>query len=218
MKSLTFNYLHRASLVTMLVLCVQLSFAQGSAAARKVLDKAAASLNGGGITASFSVSTFNGKDLQGGTSGSISIKGRKFHASTSQAIVWFDGKTEWTYMRKNDEVNVNNPTEAHLQSMNPYSFINMYKNGFDLSMSDTKMRGKSAYMVHMKAQSNTREIQEVLLTIDKTTYQPLCVRMRKGTKQWYVVSIKNISKKSLSDNMFRFNQKDFPKAEVIDLR
>lgn len=211
------HYLRRASLVAMLILCVQGSFSQESAA-RKVLDKAAASLGGGGITASFSVNTFNGTALQGGTSGSISIKGSKFHASTPQAIVWFDGKTEWTYMKKNDEVNINNPTEAHLQSMNPYSFINMYKSGFNLSMSNTKMRGKSAYLVHMKAQNRSREVQEVLLTIDKSTYQPLCVRMRKGAKQWYVVSIQNISRRPLNDNLFHFNQKDFPKAEVIDLR
>lgn len=218
MKLLTSNYLRGTSLTILFLLCIQLSFGQKVVTARKVLDKTAASLGRGGISASFNVTMYNGKTRQGGTSGNIAIKGKKFHASTSQAIVWFDGKTEWTYVKKNDEVNVSNPTEAHLQSMNPYSFINMYKKGYNLSLSNTSMRGKSAYLVHMRAQNRSREVQEILLTIDKRNYYPLCVRMRKGAKQWYVIGINNISKKSLGDNMFRFNQKDFPKAELIDLR
>ncbi len=29
-----------------------------------------------------------------------------------QAIVWYNGKTQWTYMKKTNEVNVSNPTQA----------------------------------------------------------------------------------------------------------
>ena len=80
--------------------------------ARQVLDKTAAALsNKGGITASFSV--------KNGVSGTISVKGRKFHATTAQGMVWFDGKTQWTYVKQNSEVNVSNPTSSELQAVNP---------------------------------------------------------------------------------------------------
>jgi len=121
-------------------------------------------------------------------------------------------------VKKNDEVNVSNPTEAQLQSMNPYRFINLYKKGFNLSMSNTNLRGTSAYSVHLKAQNKNNEIQEVYIVVNKSNYQPMSVRMRKGTKQWYSVSISNLQDKALNDNIFRFNHSDFPKAEIIDLR
>jgi outer membrane lipoprotein-sorting protein len=212
MKSQRLNFIRSAALLALLLLSVSTSYAQNNA--RNILDKCASTLNGNGITASFAVNVFNGSKLQGGTSGSISIKGSKFHAYTPQNIVWFDGKTEWTYVKKNDEVNVNNPTDAQLQSMNPYRFINLYRSGYNLSVKSKK----SAYAVHLKSQNKKSEIQEVYIMVNKSNYQPMNVRMRKGANQWYSISISNIRNKTLSDNIFRFNQKDFPKAEVIDLR
>ena len=94
--------------------------------ARSILDKAAATVsNASGVEASFQMIT-----KQGTTSGQIAVKGSKFHATTPDASVWFDGKTQWTYMKGNEEVNVSNPTEAELQAINPYNFINIYKKGF----------------------------------------------------------------------------------------
>jgi hypothetical protein len=36
--------------------------------------------------------------------------------------------------------------------------------------------------------------------------------------KWSVVLISGLKSTALSDDMFQFNAKDFPKAEVIDLR
>ena len=95
--------------------------------ATKILDKTAAVVsNKAGVTASFTISS----KQYGNSTGTISVKGRKFYANTSVGVVWFDGKTQWTYVRQNDEVNVCNPTQADLQAINPYNFIYMYKNGY----------------------------------------------------------------------------------------
>ena len=116
-----------AWITMMLLLCCVGAKAES---AKSILDKAAATVsNPGGVQANFQMIS---KQF-GNTSGSISIKGKKFHASTPQAIIWFDGKTQWTYMKNNDEVNVSNPTEEELQAINPYNFINIYKKGFKLS-------------------------------------------------------------------------------------
>lgn len=70
--------------------------AQNAAQAKKILDKTAAVVGRkSGASANFTIS---GK--YGNTSGTIAIKGNKFNARTSQAIVWYDGKTQWTYMKK----------------------------------------------------------------------------------------------------------------------
>ena len=81
--------------------------------AQQVLDKTAAVIgNKGGASANFKMSS----SKYGSASGSIAIKGNKFNARTPQAIVWFNGKTQWTYLKKTNEVNVSNPTQAQQMS------------------------------------------------------------------------------------------------------
>ena len=176
--------------------------------AKQVLDKTAAVVSAkGGAQASF---TIKGQNLN--TTGTIAIKGQKFHATTPQASIWFDGKTQWTYMKKNDEVNVANPTEAQLQTINPYNFIYLYKNGYSYTM---EKKGGN-YIVHLTA-TGKKSIQEMYITVNQKTYIPSQIRYRQGNG-WVTITLTDFKAKALSDGMFRFNSKDFPTAEIIDLR
>ncbi len=182
------------------------SFAQS---AKAVLDKAANTITAqSGVKANFKMTTANGN-----TSGTIAIKGKKFYATTPQAKVWFDGKTQWTYLKNNDEVNVSNPTEAQLQAINPYNFINLYKRGYNYTMNTAG----SDYVIHLVASSADRKIKELFISVDKKNYQPKQVKLLQG-KKWTTFDISSIKKESIPDSQFRFNAKDFPKVEVIDLR
>lgn len=184
------------------------AYAQNSVQARKILDKTASTIGQkGGASASF---TMSGK--YGNTSGTISIKGNKFNARTSQAVVWFDGKTQWTYMKKSEEVNISTPTEAQQQSMNPYKFINIYKSGFNLGMKTVS----DGWQVHLTAKNSARTIKEMYITINKS-YQPTVIKMRQSNG-WTIIKVSNFKAKNLSDAIFRFNAKDYPHAEIIDLR
>ena len=198
--------MRKVSFIMMLLICIG---AQAESA-KSILDKAAATVsNPGGVQANFQMIS---KQF-GSTSGTISIKGHKFHASTPQAIVWFDGKTQWTYMKNNDEVNVSNPTEAELQSINPYNFINIYKKGFKLS----SKKVNDSYEVHLKSTDKNRKIQEMYIIVDQQSYRPTHVKMLQNGK-WSVLLISGLKSTSLNDGMFQFNSKDFPQAEIIDLR
>ena len=182
------------------------SFAQS---AKAVLDKAAGTITAqSGVKANFKMTTANGS-----TSGTIAIKGKKFYATTPQAKVWFDGKTQWTYLKNNDEVNVSNPTEAQLQAINPYNFIHLYKRGYTYTMNTAG----SDYVIHLMASNADRKIKELFISVNKKSYQPKQVKMLQG-KKWTTFDINSIKKESIPDSQFRFNAKDFPKAEVIDLR
>ncbi len=184
--------------------------ADNASDAKKILDKTASVVNKkSGVQANFQISS--GK--LGHTSGTIAIKGNKFNARTPQATVWFDGKTQWAYMKSTDEVNVTTPTKAQQTQMNPMTFINMYKQGYTLSVKTVD--GK--YEVHMKAQSKSSAISEMYIVINKTTNVPTQVRMcQKGS--WTSINISNFKATPQSDAIFTFNKKDFPSAEIVDLR
>ena len=176
--------------------------------AKEVLDKTAATVSAKqGAQASF---TINGQSMN--ASGKIAIKGKKFHATTAQATIWFDGKTQWTYMKNNDEVNISNPTESQLAAINPYNFIYLYKKGYNYTM---KKKGGN-FVVHLTA-TGKKSIQEMSLTISQKSYTPSQIRY-KTAKGWTTIDIRNFKTANLADGMFRFNSKDFPHAEVIDLR
>lgn len=183
--------------------------AQNATKARQVLDKAAAKVgNPSGAKANFKMVSGNTT-----TTGTIVIKGNKFRATTPEAILWYDGTTQWTYMKNTDEVNISNPTEAQQARMNPYKFITLYKSGYTLGVKT--IRG--SYEVHLKAKNTSRSIQEMFITIGTSTYLPSKVRMLQGGK-WYDITITNFNASAQNDATFKFNPREYPDAEVIDLR
>lgn len=193
-----------------LALVAMMSIGTMAQTAKQVLDKTAAVIgNKSGASANFKMSS----SKYGSASGSIAIKGNKFNARTPQAIVWFNGKTQWTYLKKTNEVNVSNPTQAQQMSMNPYTFINIYKTGYKSSL---KTVG-SNYVVHLIANNQKRSVAEMYITINKKTHIPSVVKMRQSNT-WSTITVSNFRAKSVSNSTFNFNSKECPGAEVIDLR
>ena len=159
--------------------------------AKEVLDKCAATVSAkDGVKANFTMSSAQ----YGSASGNIAVKGQMFCAQTSVATMWFDGQTLWTYMAEND-------------------FINLYKHGFKYTMT----KSDKTFNVHLTAKDKNRGVQEMFITVDKASYHPTEVKLLQKQK-WTTFTISNLKVTKLSDDAFRFNSKDFPSAEVIDLR
>ncbi len=178
--------------------------------ARSVLDKVAAVVgNATGAEATFSLVS----EQWGNAAGTIAVKGNKFCTDITTAKVWFDGKTQWTLLKRSNEVNINTPTEAELQAMNPYNFISIYREGYELTLQSNA----ASHVVTLKATDSSRQIQEMVVTADKQTYVPTHIRVRQGAR-WTDISISNFKQANLSDDTFRFDSTAYPTAEVIDLR
>ncbi len=176
----------------------------------EVLDKCAATVSAkDGLQASFRMESAQ----YGNTSGTIALKGRKFHATTPVASMWFDGTTQWTYLKRNNEVSVVTPNESQLQALNPYHFINMYKQGYKATMTTSA----TDYRVHLNATDGKHKIKELFITVSKKSYQPKEIQLLQGNK-WTTFYVTDLKIQKQDDGAFRFNSKDFPSAEVIDLR
>ena len=196
-------------IVLMLTLLLSVAAGYGQTA-KAVLDKCAATVSSkDGVTASFSMESAQ----YGSAKGTIAVKGKKFKAVTEAAAMWFDGKTLWTYVSKNDEVNVTTPTEAKLQALNPYNFINLYKSGFKYTMTQSS----DSYIVHLTAEDGARRIQELFITVNKKSYAPTEVKMLQKQK-WTTFTVSNLKSEKLGDDLFKFKTSEYPSAEVVDLR
>jgi outer membrane lipoprotein-sorting protein len=72
-------------------------------------------------------------------------------------------------------------------------------------------------VVHLTSTAKGRKIKELFVTIDKNSYHPTQVKLLQG-KSWTIFDISDLTNTKIADSQFRFNAKDFPQAEVIDLR
>lgn len=197
----------RKLLFCLLALVSQFAVAEN---AKDVLDKAAARFKAAGnVKIGFQMNA-NGNS----TTGYIDVADSKFFCDMAGVSVWFDGSTMWHYVKANEEVNVTTPSQKEVVRMNPYSFLTLYKKGYACRM------GKS-----------TSAYYEVVLTGEKdAAYQSLVVRLKKGSYE--PVYVKTVTKKvtteitvnsyltnqKFPEGTFRFNPKEFPKVEVVDLR
>ena len=186
-------------LITLFLLVVAVAVhAQSAAQARKVLDKVAAVVGRpGGCSALFILSAG---------------KGRKFYASTAQGKVWYDGRTQWSYLKSTGEVNISTPTEAQQAQMNPYQFLSVYKSGYKLSMK----RAGRGYVVTMKATNRARAMKTIVVTVG-SNYVPSKVQYLQGGR-WTTITLSRFQAKNQSDATFRFNKRMCPGAEIVDLR
>lgn len=205
------------------ILAFMLTFGTLSAQkdAKDILDATARRLTEEkGVQASFKAEIFNDGDSQGYTMGTMYFYNNKHCITTTEIMTWFDGVTQWSYLTANEEVNISTPTPEEIENMNPYTFINLYKSGYKLEYKEDNLRGKKCYEVRLTAKSKKKNVSTMIVNIDKADYSPLCIRMYdKKADKWTRIAIYDFkSGLSLSDEDFKFNTKDFPNAEIIDLR
>jgi outer membrane lipoprotein-sorting protein len=75
----------------------------------------------------------------------------------------------------------------------------------------------SSYEIHLTGSGKPGTLREMYVVVNQKTYIPSQIRIHHN-KGWNTIDISNVKKAKLSDGTFRFNAKDFPSAEVIDLR
>lgn len=206
-------------LLAMLVMLAFLPLCADAQSAKSILDKVSSKLNScGGIEATFNATAYKGTKEAGSTSGKICVQKGKFKVVSAGLSTWFDGHTQWSLRTGSDEVYVSNPTEAELQSMNPYTFINIYKRGYKLQMRPTTYTGRACHEIRMTAKNRKTGIQEMRVVIDKKSLMPRSIRMKSGGN-WTRIRVGNLSTgKSWPDSFFKYIHKKNSGIEIIDLR
>ena len=204
-------------LCLLVALCMGLTAAaQENNEARQLLDRVADTFRQAeGVEIAFEV-----RAPEGTSEGRIRLKGEKFRLDTEGITTWFDGRTQWTYLENSDEVNVSEPTAEELQSINPYAFIGLYKQGYTYRVGARKnYQGKAIDEIDLQAENPKQEIQAVKLYVDKRNAQPLYIKITDCNKNINEIEVTSLKKALLlPDNRFIFDTKQYPNAEVIDLR
>lgn len=190
--------------------------------AASILDKAASAYeNSNGMSASFTLNTRSDvQKVSESFEGTIHMKGDKFTLVTPDIITWFDGTTQWTYVERNEEVNVSTPTGDELQFTNPALLLRMYKKGFTPKYlgESTASNGKAAYDIELTPKKKG-DITRVELQIEKFSGFPVSIKVEAKNGVSNTIYISNLKTGvNQPDGFFVFKESDYPDAEVIDLR
>lgn len=209
----------RLFIITILLAFVSSLTAQN---AKSILDKASdAYRKAGSVTATF---TLDSKDTKTQNvysyDGTAHMKGDKFKIEIPDAITWFDGKTQWVYIKDTDEVNITEPTGEELQSISPSVLFNIYKKGFDLSYKgERKSGGKTVYEIELSPQKKAGEFTKIIVQIEKSSYIFHKITLIDKNDLENTLTIRKYQIENMfSDDLFKFNKNDYSSAEIIDLR
>ncbi len=185
----------------------------------KVLDIAAERIRkAGNVKIEYKAGLFAGATEKASASGTMWLQGSKMKLDVDGIVTWYDGKTRWCYLPSANEVNIDEPSKKEMASMNPYTFMDIYKKGFKMTVKETVLRGDAVYEVYLKARYAKMDVKEVYVDIRKSDYQPLCIRVREDN-DWQRVSVLSFEGNlQLADDFFTFPQKDYPNVLVNDMR
>ena len=197
-----------------MLLCLALPVLAQQEGARDILRRAADTfLREGGVYVSFSL-----RSSEGLSSGTLRLKGEKFVLEAGGMTTWFDGHTQWTYLPSSDEVNISEPTDEELQTLNPYAWLYLYDREYDLQSLPAEISGQ--YKIEMSARSAGEQVERLVLWLDKSGLHPVKFSLTlAGNVEPTLITVRDYrTRQPYTDAMFVFDPGEYPTAEVIDLR
>lgn len=172
------------------------------------------------MKAVFSTEIYENNKLSFRDRGNILVDRNMFTLSTSTSKIWFDGKTQHTYIIDNDEVTIGEPTLEEINSINPYTLINLHKHGYKISFTGLFSADKNIDLIELTDSTSKKEIRTIQIYVDKNSSMPVkIVAVQRSEKVKTVIDINSYeSKVKTSKEDFTFNKEDYKTAEIIDIR
>ena len=184
------------------------SNAQDSKTAEKILDK---------VSALLSTSEGIRIDFSGSENGFLLMKGEKFYLNNQSIQSWYDGKTQWSYLTDNEEVNISTPTDEEIHAISPYHLLKNYNSDYTyIYIGKNKRKGKPVHEINLTSKSEPMNHIKLFVSDENKPVAILFYRNNKLISEVNITSLQSDSK--MNDNLFRFDKAKYPQAEIIDLR
>jgi outer membrane lipoprotein-sorting protein len=130
-----------------------------------------------------------------------------------------NGKEQWTYLKKDNEVQLNN-VSGNDETLNPAHIFTIYEKGFKYFYTgEEKKDGIACQVIDMSPTDTKKSIFKVRLYIDKAKKQIYSALLfdKNGNRYTYTMQTFLPNFKT-GDEVFAFDVKAHPGVEVVDLR
>ncbi len=150
----------------------------------------------------------------------VTIYGKKVDGKPAiMQEVMSDGKNQWTYLKKDNEVQLNNVDKGG-DGISPAQIFTIYEHGYKyLYTGEQKVAGKLCQVIDLSPTDSKKSIFKIRLFIDKAQKQIYSALIfdKNGNKYNYTMR-SFATNTSVPDNTFTFDPKAHPGVEVVDLR
>jgi outer membrane lipoprotein-sorting protein len=131
-----------------------------------------------------------------------------------------DGKSQWTYLKKDKEVQVGDAAKGGEGINNPSQIFTIYERGYKyLYTGEQKIAGKAFQVIDLTPENEKQSIYKVRLLIDKVKKQIYSALLFDKNGNKYNYTVKSFTPNApIADSMFAWDVKAHPGVEVVDLR
>ncbi len=151
-------------------------------------------------------------------SGDILVSGQKFRLKISGQEVINDGKTTWTYLKNENEVNISD-SDPDSQDMSPSQIYTMYKKGYKYNyVQQVKEGGEAIDIIELSPENRQNDVFKVRLKVRKDASVKSWQMFKKNGNQ-YTFAIKKFQPNPPVDaDTFAFDKAKYKGVKVVDLR
>ncbi|ALL05080.1 gliding motility protein [Pedobacter sp. PACM 27299] len=199
------------------------SYAQQDAKAKAILAEVSKKYRSFDVVkADFTFSLDNPQaKLKESQQGTIIVKAKtnKYRVTMTKQELISDGKTQWTYLKEDKEVQVTDADHSG-DALNPAQLFTIYEKGFKYGYTgESKVGGKVYQMIDLAPIDVSKSYFKIRLGIDKVAKQigTVVIFDKGGNKYGYNVS-KMVTNLKVPESTFSFDPKKYPGVEVVDLR
>jgi len=158
------------------------------------------------------------KDTQQGTL-LVKANANKYKVVMTDQDMISDGKSQWTYLKKDKEVQVS-VVDNSGDALNPAQIFTLYEKGFKyLFTGEQKVGGKVYQLIDLSPIDTKKSYFKIRLGINKAAKQIATVLIFDKNGNKYTYNVKTfVPNVKVPESTFAFDPKKYPGVEVVDLR
>ena len=154
--------------------------------------------------------------------GALQLRGEKFKLEFKGQTIFCDSKTQWTYIKESNEVQINNaPDSKATDTPSPVNIFTIYEKGYKYKYEkEDVLNGVKVDIVDLfPLNPDKKSYHTIKLTIDRAKKEIIAVKILNKNRTTNTITIKSFTTNSeMADTLFIFNKADYKGVEVVDLR
>lgn len=154
--------------------------------------------------------------------GTVAQSGSQFRLDMDQQVIVSDGKSTWVYLKKNNEVQINDAQPgAESEFLTPKELLRRYEKGdFLYAITEkTTVAGRLLTHIEFKPKNKNSEYSKLRVTVDEKTLSIESIKAFAKDGSRYTFKISRLTpNKAFAADHFTFDPKKYPGVRVEDLR
>lgn len=150
--------------------------------------------------------------------GKVAMKGKSFNLDFMGRTIIGNGETVWAYSPDDEEVTISSASESD-QTANPWMILTDYNKSFKTKLIKSENEGGRVMHVIDMVPKEGKSYFKIRVKIDKSSMRLVSGTIYNKDGVTYSYRVKDFTPNAtVSSSYFVFDKKEYPDADIIDLR